>query len=186
MQWYVYLISIPAGIVLGQLALALINRPIATVFSLRRHALERMLFFKRAGLPKPRELAVSSQDIRAYNQAVINQREARRTFADLGAQLLALSESEPTLRLILTLFGLSIVRAGQELINLSEVYAMTKTDNTELRYEIERATIATRASLTISRNPSRHDLMKIRLEPMYLCDASRNNGVSGGRSPPIA
>jgi len=89
-----------AGIALGQLALAFINRPVANALSLRYKALERMHFFKSMSLPKPRELAISSRDIRAYDQAVRNQREAQQTFADLGAQLLALSESDRTFFII--------------------------------------------------------------------------------------
>jgi hypothetical protein len=180
-QWYVYLISIPAGVVLGQLALALISRPIATALSLRHKARERMLFFKGVPLPKPRELAVSSRDIRDHDQAVRNLQEAQRTFADLGAQFLTLNESEPALRFLLALFGLNIVRSGQELINLSEAYAMAKIDSDERRRHIERALHATSAALTISRHPSRYDLMKIRLEPMYLGSAEQSIRLSGGR-----
>ena len=181
MQWYVYLISIPAGIVLGQLALAFINRPIATALSLRHKARERILFFKGMSLPKPRELAVSSADIRDYDQAVRNLREAQRAFADLGAQFLALNESEPVLRLLMALFGLNMARAGQELNNLSDVYAIAKIDSTELRHGIEKALRATSAALTIYRHPSRHDLLNIRLEPMYLRGTKQGISLSGGQ-----
>jgi hypothetical protein len=180
-QWYVYLISIPAGIVLGQLTLAFINRPIAKALSLRHKARERMLFFKCMSLPKPRELAVSFRDIRDYDEAVKNMKEAQLTFADLGAQFFALSESEPALRFLLTLFGLSFVRAGQELIDLSEAYSMAKSDSDGCRQHIERALHATSAALTLSRHPSHYDLLNIRLEPMYLRGTEQSISLSGDR-----
>jgi hypothetical protein len=166
-QWYVYLISIPAAVVLGQAALAFISRPIRTAFCLRREALERMLLFRGMSLPKRRDLAISSQDIRAYDQAVRILQSAERTFADLGARFLALSESEPAVR-SLTLLGLDMVEAGDALINLSNVYATAKIDSAQLRHEIDRALQAAKAALATSRGSSHHDLIKIRLEPMYL------------------
>jgi hypothetical protein len=180
-QWYVYLISIPAAAVLGQLALEFIKRPIATALCLRRQALERIIFFKDMSLPRPRELATCSRDIRAHDQAVRGLTDAQRTFADLGEQLLVLSESEPLLQYLMTLFGLNIVQAGQELINLSQAYAMAKIDSDERRQEIENAFCAVSAALTASRRPSRHDLMNIRLEPMYLRSAGRISTFSGGQ-----
>src|SRR5579872_6872799 len=114
MQWCVYLITIPAIFFLGQVTLELIGRPIQTVLSLRRCALHRMLAFRNMQLPGPRELAVSSRQIREYDQAARNVRLAQRTFADLGAQLLAFSESEPTVRALMALCGLDTVLAGYE------------------------------------------------------------------------
>jgi len=166
-QWYVYLISIPAAVVLGQAALAFISRPIRMAFCLRREALQRMLLFRGMPLPKRRELAISSQDIRAYDQAVTILRCAERTFADLGARFLALSESEPAVR-SLALLGLDMVEAGHALIDLSIVYATAKTDSARLRHDIDRALLAADAALATSRGPSRHDLTRIRLEPIYL------------------
>ena len=171
MQWYFYLIAIPAAAFMGHVALELVGRPLRTAFRLRRKALERMLSFRGISLPKPRELAISSREIREYDQAVRNVREAQRTFSDLGAQLLALGESEPTIRILMALFGLDIALAGHELINLSEVYATAKTDSDELRHAIEKALHATSTALAVSGRLSDNGLIKIRLEPMYLRDA---------------
>jgi hypothetical protein len=118
-------------------------------------------------LPKQRELAISSQDIRAYDQAVSILRSAERIFADLGARFLALSESEPAVR-ALALLGLDMMEAGHALIDLSIVYATAKTDSVRLRHDIERALQAADAALARCRGPSHHDLTRIRLEPIYL------------------
>lgn len=74
----------------------LLGRLIQSLFRFRRKALERILFFEQISLPSPKELAIGSHAIHEYDQAVRNVREAQRTFRDLGNQLLALSEREPT------------------------------------------------------------------------------------------
>jgi hypothetical protein len=66
--------------------------------------------------------------------------------------------------------GTNLARSGHELINLSEIYAVAKTDSDELRRDIEKAFRAVSAALVSSRYSSGDDLFKIRLEPMYLCD----------------
>src|SRR5579864_3329053 len=147
MQWCVYLMTIPAVYFLGQVTLELIGRPIQTILRLRRRALERMLAFRNMQLPGPRELAVSSRQIREYDQAARNVRQAQRTLADLGSQLLAFSESEPTIRVLMALCGLDPVLAGHELINLAEVYAAAKPDSDEFRHAIEKARQATLTAL---------------------------------------
>ena len=167
MQWYVYLITIPAAAFLVQVAAELVSRPIREVVRLRRTALERVRSFRNISLPRPRELAISSREIREYDQAVRNARAAQRTFGDLGAQLLVFSENEPAVRMVMAWFGVNIAQAGRELINLSEIYASAKTDSDELRREIEKAFRATRAALAAFRRPSRDALIRIRLEPMY-------------------
>jgi hypothetical protein len=168
MWWYVYLITIPAVAFLSQIAVELIGRPIRTVLSLRHQSLERMLAFRDLSLPRPREAAVSSRQIREHDQAVRNVREAQRTLDDLGTKLLAFSESEPTVCGLMALCGLDIVSAGYELIHLSRVYATAKIDSDELRHSIETAHHAIGRALAVSRRPSSDDLIKIRLEPMYL------------------
>ncbi|SHN82590.1 hypothetical protein [Bradyrhizobium erythrophlei] len=95
MQWYVYLIAIPVAAFLGQLTIELLGRPVQTMWSLRQQAREWMFAFRDTPLPGPRELAVSSRQIREYDQTMQNLRHAQRTFADLGAQLFAFSETEP-------------------------------------------------------------------------------------------
>lgn len=168
MQWYVYLITITAAAFLAQVAVELFSTPIREIVRLRRTALERILFFRGISLPRPRELAVSSREIRAYDQAVRNLREAQRSFADLGTQFFALAESDPAIRFLMVLFGLDLLQAGHELIKLSDVYAAATIDSEELRRAIERALEATSTALAASRSHSGNDLTKIRLEPMYL------------------
>jgi hypothetical protein len=168
MWWYVYLITVPAAVFLGQVAVELIGRPIRTVLGFRHQALERMLAFRDLSLPLPREAAVSSQQIRDHDQAVRNVREAQRTFGDLGAQLLAFSESEPTICSLMVLFGLDIVSAGHELIHLSDIYATAKIERDKHRHAIEEAHRAISRALTVSRRLSGDDLIKIRLEPIHL------------------
>jgi len=186
MQWCVYLVAIPAIFFLGQVTLELIGRPIQTILRLRRDALERMLAFRNMRLPGPRELAVSSRQIREYDQAARNMRQAQSTFADLGAQLLAFSEGEPAIRAMMALCGLDTVRAGHELINLSEVYAGAKIDCDELRHAIEKAHHATMTALAASRPHSGDRLIKIRLEPMYLRDAASSRHRRGQFGRPRA
>jgi hypothetical protein len=183
MQWYVYLITIPAAAFLAQVATELVGRPVRTVFRLRRKALERMRSFRNISLPIPRELAISSRQIREYDQAVRNLRAAQRTFSDLGAQLLAFGESEPTVRILVALFGLDMDRAGHELINLSEAYATATGDSDEFRHAIERAFRATRAALAASHRPSRDALIKIRPEPMNLPKAAHLRPRNRPRHP---
>jgi hypothetical protein len=188
MQWYVYLIAIPAAALLGQVAVELVGRPIRSVLRLRRKALERMMRFEKMALPRPRELAISTQAIHAYDQAARNLREAQDTFRDLGAQLLAASESEPTISILMNLLGLNIVLAGRELINLSEVYATVTTDGDGIRHRIGEALHAASIALAASRRRSRNGLIKIRLEPMALRDAGYppNRRRPLGRSPMVA
>ena len=172
MQWYVYLITIPTAAFLVQIAVDLVGRPIRKIVRLRRTALERMLSFRNISLPRPRELAISSRQIREYDHAVKNVRAAQRTFRDLGARLLAFSENEPAIRKVMASLGMNIAQAGHELINLSEIYSLAKTDSDELRRDIENAFRAIGAALAASRHSSRDDLIKIRPEPMYLRDVA--------------
>ena len=181
MQWYVYLITIPVVFFSGRVTADLIGRPIRTILCLRRHALERMLAFRSMQLPQPRELAVSSRQIREHDQAARNVRQAQRTFAELGAQLLAFSESEPTIRTVIAMCGLDTVLAGYELINLSEIYAAAKTDSSELRRAIDEAHQATMTALAASPRLSSDGLIRIRLEPMDL----RTAGSSRNRKKPL-
>jgi len=102
MQWYVYLIAIPAAAFLGQLTIELLGRPVQTMWCLRQQAREWMFAFRDTPLPGPRELAVSSRQIREHDQTMQNLRHAQRTFAGLGAQLFAFSETEPTICALMT------------------------------------------------------------------------------------
>jgi hypothetical protein len=172
MQWYLYLITIAATVFLLKVAVELVSRPIQIVFRLRRDALAPLLYCRNIRPPGPRELAVSSLEIRRYDQTVGNLRNAQRIFADLGARFLALGESEPTVRALMTLFGLDIVMAGQELTHLSQVYAAARSDSDEFRREIDEAVLAINAALALSRYHSRDALTKIRLEPMCLRTAT--------------
>ena len=170
MQWYVYLIAIPAAAFLTQAAVDLVGRPLRTIFRLRRTILERMYSFGNISLPRPRELAISSREIREYDHAVRNVKKAHCAFCDLGTQLLAFSENEPAIHVVMALLGFNIAIAGRELINLSEIYASPTTDSDKLRREIEKSFRAARAAMAVSPHPSRDNLIRIRLEPMCLRD----------------
>src|SRR5579862_3855050 len=173
MQWYVYLITIPAVFFLVQIAVELFGRPVQTILRIRQQALERLLAYRDMKLPRPRETAVSSQQIREHDWAARNVRQAHLTFADLGSQLVAFSETEPTTCALMKQCGLDIVLAGHELIKLSLVYAATKSDSGELRRAIEDAHRAAGYALALSRPRSGGDaLTKIRLEPIYLRNAA--------------
>ncbi len=189
MQWYVYLITIPTAAFLVQIAFELVGRPIRKLVRLRRTALERMHSFRNISLPKPRELAISSRQIREYDHAVKNVRAAQRTFRDLGAQLLAFSENEPAIRNAMASLGLKIAQAGHELIIFSEIYSLATTNGDELRHDIEKAFRAISVALAASRHSSRDDLTKIRLEPMYLRDVAslrkRNKPFGQPRAAPL-
>ena len=172
MQWYVYLITIPAVFFLVQIAVELFGQPIRTILSLRQQALERLLAFHDMKLPRPRETAVSSQQIREHDCAARNVRQAHITFAELGTQLVAFGETEPATCALVRLCGVDIVLAGYKLIKLAQVYAAARSDSGELRRAIEEAHHAVSSALTPSRPRSGGDkLTKIRLEPMYLRDA---------------
>ena len=168
MQWYVYLVTVSAVAFWGRIAVEFISRPIRTIFRLRRRALAWMLAFCKTSLPQPRELAVSSLQIREYDEAVRNVTQAQRVFRDLGVQLLAIGESDPAVRKMLVFFGLDIDRAGEKLINLSEIYAKATIDSEELRRELATAILDARSALAVSRDRSRNNLMKVRVEPMNL------------------
>jgi hypothetical protein len=172
MQWYVYLITIPTAAFLAQIAVELAGQPIRKIVRLRRVALEQIAFFRNISLPRPRELAISSRQIREYDHAVKNVRAAQHAFRDLGTQLLAFSENEPAIRKVMALLGVNIAQAGHELIILSEIYSLAKTDSDELRRDIKNAFCTISVALAASRHSPREDLIKIRLEPMYLRDVA--------------
>jgi hypothetical protein len=172
MQWYIYLVTIAATTFLARFAAGLLSGPIKTAFYLRRESLARVASFRNMSLPRPRELAITSQEIRDYDRAIQNLRNAQHIFADLGARFLAFSESEPTISNLMMMFGLDTERAGEELIGLSQVYATTRIDTSEGRYEIEEALRSTNIALRVSRCHSGDELTRIRLEPIYLRDAA--------------
>ena len=184
MQWYVYLLTMATTVFFGQIAVRLLDRPIRAAFRLRRIAVERMLYFGKKSLPRSRELAISSREIHEYDHAVRNVREAQRTFSGLGRLLLAVSEDEPIVRVVMALFGLNMVLAGRKLIKLSEVYATARTDSDELRHEIEKAVRAASHALGVFPRGSSDDLIKIRLEPMYLGDAGYTRKRNRPRAQP--
>ena len=111
MQWYVFLIAILASVLVTWVTLEVLSRPIRALIDLRRKALQQIVTFGSLSLPKPRETAVCSREIREYDQAITNVREAQRILHDLGSQLLAFSENEPAIRIAVGLFGLNIVAA---------------------------------------------------------------------------
>jgi hypothetical protein len=117
MQWYVYLIATAAIVYWVTLSSSWSADPYKACCAFDAKLSSGMAFFERISLPQARELAISSQAIQAYDLAVRNVREAHCTFHDLGTQLLALGESEPTIRILMNFFGLNVVLAGHALIN---------------------------------------------------------------------
>ena len=173
MQWYVDLTTIAATAALGLFGYELLGRPIRAFFALRRKILTQMLVFKNIPLPKPRETAVSSREIREYNQAVRNVREAQRIFRNLGFRLLAFSENEPATRNALGLLGFSLVAAGSGLIKLSEAYPRPDTERGRLRNQIEKALRVTDAApAASSQRPRRDNLIEYQAKFIYLRDIS--------------
>src|SRR3569832_2910430 len=183
MQWYVYLIMIPAVFFLGQIAVELLGQPIQAILPLRQQALERLLAVRDIALPKPRETAVTSQQIREHDWATRNVRQAHLTFRELGARLVALSERERAVCALMTFFGLDVARAGRVLINLSQAYAAAKCAGERAQRAIENAHYAASCALSVRRRRSEGErLTRIRLEPIYLRDThSRRRRRAGGR-----
>jgi hypothetical protein len=173
MQWYVDLIAISAPIFLAWVALELLGRPIRELFDLRRKILEQTAVLGNIPLPKPRENAVSSQEIRDYDQAMRNVGEARGIFCDLGSQLLAFGENEPAIRAAVGLFGLNIVAAGRRLIDLSETYLRPDADRAGLRNQIEKALRVRGATLAASyQYPQSNSLLAYQTKFICLRDIS--------------
>jgi hypothetical protein len=173
MHWYVYLITISATAVLGWFAFELLGRRIRAFLELRRKILEQMLVRGNISLPKPREMAVTSRDIREYGQAVKNVREAQRIFRNLGFRLLAFGENEPATRNALGLLGLNLVAAGSDLIKLSEAYPRPDTDRAGIQNQIKRALGVTDTAPAASRQrPQRDNALENQARFIYLRDIS--------------
>jgi hypothetical protein len=151
MQWYVYLITIAATAVLGWFGYELLGRPIRVFLALRRKVLRQMLVLQNIPLPRPRELAISSLEIRAYDQAVADVRAAQRIFRNLGFQLLAFGENELVARNALGMLGLNIVAAGSELIKLSDAYPRYHTDRARLQNPVKACNVRTRSNFGTDR-----------------------------------
>jgi len=142
-------------------------------------ALERMVLFRNVALPRPRELATTSQAIHEHDLAVRNLHGALVTFHNLGTRLLGIGESEPAVRILMSLLGFNVVRAGRALIALSRTCAMAGIDSDENRRAIGRALHATRIALRTFRPRSHDELFNIRLEPMYLHEARNRISLHG-------
>jgi hypothetical protein len=171
MHWYVYPLAAFAIVFLGHFLVDQVGQPIRSVLRLRRMALERMVLFRNAALPRPRELATTSQAIHEYDLAVRNLYGALVSFHNLGTRLLGIGESEPAVRVLMSLLGFNVVRAGRALIALSRTCAMAGIDSDENRRAISWALHATRIALGAFRPRSHDELFNIRLEPMYLNEA---------------
>lgn len=186
MQWYVYLITISASAILGWFVLELLGRPIRAFIELRRKILEQMRVLGNISLPKPREMAVSSWQIREYDRAVRNMREAQRIFRNLGFRLLAFGENEPATSNALGLLGFNLVAAGSELIKLSEAYPRPDTDHAGLQNQIKRALGATDAASTASRQRAqREKQIKYWTKSIHACYtglSSNGRGRTEGRA----
>lgn len=128
---------------------------------------------------RPRELATTSQAIHEHDRSVRNLRGALVAFHDLGTRLLAIGESEPAVRILMSLLGFNVVQAGRALIALSRTCAMAGIDSDENRRAIGRALHVTRIALGTFRPRSRDELFNIRLEPMYLHEARNRIRLHG-------
>ncbi len=179
MHWYVYPLAAFAIVFLGHFLADQVGQPIRSVLRLRRTALERIALFRNAALPRPRELATTSQAIHEHDRAVRNLRGALVAFHDLGTRLLAIGESEPAVRILMSLLGFNVVRAGRALIALSRTCAMAGLDSDENRRVIGWALHATRIALRAFRPRSHDELFNIRLEPMYLHEARNRISLHG-------
>ena len=157
MQWYVFLTTIAATAVLGWFGYELLGRPIRAFLALRRKVLGQILLLKNLPLPRPRELATSSLEIRAYEQAVADGRTAQRIFRNLGFELLAFGENEPAARNVLGLVGLNVVAAGSELIKLSDASPRPDTDRARLQNQITRTLGVIDAAPAASRQRARRE-----------------------------
>ena len=179
MHWYVYPLAACASIFLGHFLVAQVGQPIRSVLRLRRMAVKRTVLFRNVALPKARELATTSQAIHEYDLAVRNLRGALVTFHNLGTRLLAIGESEPAARILMSLLGFNVVQAGRALVALSRICAMSGVDSDENRRTIGRALHATRIALGTFRPRSHDELFNIRLEPMYLHEARNRISLHG-------
>jgi hypothetical protein len=179
MHWYVYPLAAFASVFLGHFLVDQIGQPIRSTRRLRRMALERIMLFRKAALPRPRELATTSQAILEHELAVHNLRAALAAFYNLGSRLLAIGESEPAVRILMRLLGLDVVQAGRALIALSRTCAMAGVDSDENRRAIGWELKATEIALGAVRPRSRDELINIRLEPMYLREARNRSSLYG-------
>jgi hypothetical protein len=168
MQWYIYLITIAAAVFLWQIAVEFIKPPLVEIARIRRLSLQWIAVFSRVPLPKPRELAITSIEIREHDRAVKNVKEAQRILLELGRRLFVLAESEPAIRIMIGFLGLDLFAAAHRLIILSDVFAAVTSDSVKLREVIATATRDARAALTLCRQVSRDHLVRLRLEPMNL------------------
>ncbi|WP_426534549.1 hypothetical protein [Bradyrhizobium sp. McL0615] len=179
MHWYVYPLAAFASVFLAHFILDQVGQPIRSALQLRRTALKSMELFRNVALPKPREQATTSQAIHEHDLAVRNLRGALVTFHNLGTRLLAIGESEPTVRILMSLLGFNVVRAGRALVALSRACAMAGIDSDENRRTIGWALHATRIALGAFRPRSHDELFNIRLEPMYLHEARNRIRLHG-------
>ena len=179
MHWYVYPLAAFACVFLGHFLVEQVGQPIRNVLRLRRIALAQMVLFRKVALPRPRELATTSQAIHEHDRSVRNLRGALVAFHDLGTRLLAIGESEPAVRILMSLLGFNVVHAGRALIALSRTCAMAGIDSDENRRAIGRALHVTRIALGTFRPRSRDELFNIRLEPMYLHEARNRISLHG-------
>jgi hypothetical protein len=179
MHWYVYPLAAFACVFLGHFFVDQIGQPIRSALRLRRMALERTMLFRKFALPRPRELATTSQAIHEHEQAVRNLRGALAAFYNLGTRLLAIGENEPAVRALMSLLSLDVVKAGRALIALSRTCAMTGIDNDENRRAIGRALHAAQIALGAARPRSRDELFNIRLEPMDLREFRNRSRLHG-------
>jgi hypothetical protein len=139
MQWYVYLITTSAVVVFSWYSLILLGRPVRELLYRRREVLKQLVALENVSAPKPREMAVTSREIREYEETMRKLREAQRILHDLGSQLLAFCESESIICAAIRLFGLDLLAAGHGLNQLAEAYSQPGRERSSLRHRVENA-----------------------------------------------
>ena len=139
MQWYVYLMTASAAVVFSWSSLVLFGRPVRLLFDLRRDVLAHLFLLGSIAVPSPRDTAVTSRQIREYDEAVRKLREAEQVFRDLGSRLLAFRESESMLCAMLRLFGLDLLAAGDRLNDLAATCSQPADKRAGLCHDIEDA-----------------------------------------------
>jgi hypothetical protein len=156
MQWYVYLMTISGAVVFSWYSLILFGRPIRILLYLRREVLEQLVALANISTPKPRETAVTSREIREYEEVMRKLREADRIFRDLGSQLLAFGESESVICAATRLFSVDILAAGHGLNQLADAFSQPGLERSGLRRGVENALRAATPTGYRRHSPSNH------------------------------
>jgi hypothetical protein len=99
-----------------------------------------------------------------------NLEQAQHTLRNLGFRLLAFGESESTILVAMSLFGLNIIAAGQGLMALSETQSWLRTDRAGVLNDVNCALRAKSAAQATALQPQHNSLIKFQTKSMYLRD----------------